>query len=95
MTNFGVGSNGGDFRTTRHWYKINFQYSTDVQSLNQSTLNVIPYSFVSFGDILSSVFDQSYLVDVIGLLTGLGTEREIEKDGKKTKMNVIELENDG
>lgn len=50
---------------SRHWYKINFQYNIDVQSLNQLTLNIIPYSFVSFRDILSNDFDQSYLVGKI------------------------------
>jgi len=29
---------------------------------------------------------------VIGILTGVETERELEKVGKKTKMNVISIE---
>lgn len=31
----------------------------------------------------------------MGILTGVGTEREHERDGKKTAMNVIELDMDG
>jgi len=34
-----------------------------------------------------------FSVDVIGMFTG--TERELEKGGKKTKMNVILIESDG
>jgi len=34
-------------------------------------------------------------VDVIGMFTAVGTERELEKAGKKTKMNVILIEVDG
>jgi len=33
-----------------------------------------------------------FSVDVIGMFTGVGTERELEKGGKKTKMNVILIE---
>jgi len=36
-----------------------------------------------------------FCLDVIGMFTGVGTERELEKGGKKTKMNVILIESDG
>jgi hypothetical protein len=32
-----------------------------------------------------------YLIDVIGLMTGISAEREYVRDGKITKMVVIEL----
>jgi len=36
-----------------------------------------------------------FSADVIGMFTGVGTERELEKCGKKTMMNVILIESDG
>jgi len=36
-----------------------------------------------------------FFVDVIGMFTGVGIGRELEKGGKKTKMNVILIESDG
>ena len=36
-----------------------------------------------------------FFLDVIGKFTSVGTERELEKSGKKTKMNVILIESDG
>jgi len=30
--------------------------------------------------------------DVIGVMTRVGVEREYERDGEKTKMNLIELD---
>jgi hypothetical protein len=33
--------------------------------------------------------------DVIGVMTGVGVEREYKRDGVKTKMNVIELDSNG
>jgi len=36
-----------------------------------------------------------FSVDVIGMFTGIGTKRELEKGGKKTKMNVNLIEANG
>lgn len=35
------------------------------------------------------------IIDVMGLFTGVGTERNYERNGLPVKMNVIELESDG
>ncbi|KAK2401733.1 replication protein A 70 kDa DNA-binding subunit E [Trifolium repens] len=40
-------------------------------------------------------YDTDYLVDVIGMLTEVGEERQYERNGQSTKLNVIELEADG
>lgn len=36
-----------------------------------------------------------FVTDVIGMLSGVGIEREYERNGAKTKLNVISLEADG
>ena len=35
------------------------------------------------------------ILDILGLLVRVGTERELQVDGKKTKLNVIAIEADG
>ncbi|XP_027915038.1 uncharacterized protein LOC114174397 [Vigna unguiculata] len=50
-------------------------------------------AYTLFSTIKAPGFDTDYLVNVIGMFTG--TERELEKGGKKTKMNVILIESDG
>ncbi|ESW16426.1 hypothetical protein PHAVU_007G155600 [Phaseolus vulgaris] len=40
-------------------------------------------------------FDTDFLVDIIGILTGVGTKRELTKEGKVTKINVISIDCDG
>ena len=35
------------------------------------------------------------VLDIIGVLTGVGSERELERNGNMTKLNVIELEAGG
>ncbi|XP_057429711.1 uncharacterized protein LOC130722871 [Lotus japonicus] len=54
--------------------------------------NVFPYTFLSPADILSPTNDSNYLVDVIGILTGVGVERDIVTHGKRSKMTVVEIE---
>lgn len=36
-----------------------------------------------------------HLADLIGILTGVGVEREIVTNGRKSKMNVIEIDSAG
>jgi len=36
-----------------------------------------------------------YYVDILGVLVGVGIERELQVDGKTTKLNVIAIEADG
>ncbi|WJX26513.1 hypothetical protein P8452_15425 [Trifolium repens] len=91
----GVASNGGGYRTTTHPYKLNFQYSSTVQHLPSLQITKSPYHFVPISDIIGGGYDTDYLSDVIGVLTGVGSERELEKNGATTKLNVIALEAEG
>ncbi|KAK2383283.1 replication factor A protein [Trifolium repens] len=45
----------------------------------------------SLAEVCSHSHDYEFLVDVIGLMTGISPEREYVRDGKITKMVVIEL----
>ncbi|MCI25881.1 replication protein A 70 kDa dna-binding subunit, partial [Trifolium medium] len=87
---------GGAYRTTRHPYKLNFQFGSLVQRLTNFEINKSPFLFVPISEIVGGSYDTDYLCDVIGLLTGVGQEREItNQNGSTTKLNVIELEKDG
>ncbi|XP_057451916.1 replication protein A 70 kDa DNA-binding subunit A-like [Lotus japonicus] len=93
---FGVGESGRDFRTTRHPYKINFQIHTSVRVLTNTQINLSPYSFMPISEIMLNDPDASFLIDVIGILTGANGEQEFEKDGvKQKKIITLELEQDG
>ncbi|KAL6559793.1 hypothetical protein OROGR_004910 [Orobanche gracilis] len=95
LTYFGVGDNGGSYRYTKHAFKLNFQFNTKVQELKDFPINILPYSFVHLSDIMFNEHDTDFLVDIIGILTGVGAEREYEKDRKKQKILTIELDADG
>jgi len=44
---------------------------------------------------LSNYFWFLILLDLIGVFTGVGNERELERNGTMTKLNVIEFEAGG
>ncbi|GAU46750.1 hypothetical protein TSUD_402760 [Trifolium subterraneum] len=94
--NLGVSTNGGAYRTTHHRYKLNFQFSSLIQRLSNVAVGGTPFNFVPIADVVSGSYDTDYLVDVIGVLTGVGAEREItNQNGTTTKLNVIALEAEG
>lgn len=61
ISNFGVACNGGSFRTTRHDYKLNFQFGTKVVNVDRSLVSCSPFSFVPFSEI-TDTFDTNYLI---------------------------------
>ncbi|CAJ2663339.1 unnamed protein product [Trifolium pratense] len=94
--NIGVAANTGAYRTTHHPYKLNFQFGSIVQRLSNCDIVKSPFTFVPISEVVGGLYDTDFLVDVIGLLTEIGQEREItNQNGSTTKLNVISLEADG
>ncbi|TKY53757.1 Replication protein A 70 kDa DNA-binding subunit [Spatholobus suberectus] len=58
----GVASNGGSFRTTRHPYRLNFQFATKLFLVDQGLVPSDIFTFVPFADIFSRDCDMDYLV---------------------------------
>ncbi|XP_057443699.1 uncharacterized protein LOC130735825 isoform X2 [Lotus japonicus] len=92
---FGVCENGGDFRTTPHPYKVNFQMHTTVRILTTTNITGNPFSFMPLCDVVFKEPDTSYLIDVIGILTGSSGEQEFEKHGRVQKRITLELDQEG
>jgi len=49
-------------------------------------------SIYLFPSVLKSFF---FVTNVIGILTGVGIERELNRTGSSTKLNIISIEADG
>lgn len=94
IRSFGVAANSGAFRTTKHQFKLNLQNGTVVREVGTGLITVSPYSFVSFPEIVGNI-DKDYLIDVVGILSGVGRERAYERNRVTTKFKVIELESNG
>lgn len=65
ISGFVLVENFGDYKTTRHQYKICFMFKIEVCVVNQNFVDVFPYTFVSLSDILSHVNDSNYLVGML------------------------------
>ncbi|WJX45738.1 hypothetical protein P8452_32599 [Trifolium repens] len=89
--NFSVVTQSGLYRTTLHPYKIVFQSKTQLVSCEACDIPYLGLSFVDVAEICAHTRDYEYLVDVIGVMTGISAEREYIKDDKITKMVIIEL----
>ncbi|XP_068487169.1 uncharacterized protein [Phaseolus vulgaris] len=95
IQSFTVASNLGSYRTTKHEYKINFQYGTKVSLMANEVVPQSTPQYTPLSLIFAPGFDTDYLVDIIGVLTGVGTERELRKEGRTSKLNVISIDCDG
>ncbi|KAK7255524.1 hypothetical protein RIF29_28937 [Crotalaria pallida] len=90
---FSVVPNTGSYRATHHEHKLVFQMRTTVQPCESSVIPRHGLCCVSFAALLKYDKDSDFLIDVIGVLSGISTDREYLKDGKVTKMLVLELTN--
>lgn len=59
--NMGV-NNGGGYRTTRHTYKLNFQFSSKVQYLPTLNITKSPYLLIPISDVIGGTYGTDYLV---------------------------------
>lgn len=91
---FSVAPSVGCYRTTQHPYKIIFQMTTKVQVSESSIIPKYGVSLTRLADVCAHTYDYDYLVDVVGLMTGISNEREYVRDGKVTKMVVFQLTDD-
>lgn len=53
--------NSKNFKTTKHDYRLNFQYATKVAEVEGGLVIACPFSLVSLEEILGN-FDSNYLV---------------------------------
>ncbi|WJX45167.1 hypothetical protein P8452_32067 [Trifolium repens] len=63
----------------------------EVQHVKTSDISHYGLTLSNLAEVCSHSHDYEFLVDVIGLMTGISPEREYVRDGKITKMVVIEL----
>ncbi|CAJ2651720.1 unnamed protein product [Trifolium pratense] len=95
ISNFGVAANIGSYRTTRHMYKLNFQFATRLKLSENRFVPPNLYLISNPSEIFSGHYDTDYLVDLMGMLTGVGMEKTYDRNGTQSKMVVVELDHDG
>ncbi|KAL4286248.1 hypothetical protein AHAS_Ahas19G0067200 [Arachis hypogaea] len=91
MAYFTVVSNHGSYRATSHEFKLVFLHRTTIVAVDEDVIPKTCFNMFSLSKLLNMTQDYDFLVDVIGLLTSVGEEKEYAKKGKIVKMIVLEL----
>ncbi|KAK2411272.1 replication protein A 70 kDa DNA-binding subunit B [Trifolium repens] len=91
MSYFSVVPQIGVYRTTLHPSKLIFQMKTKVHHVETSDISQYGLTLTSLAEVCRHSHDYEFLVDVMGLVTGISPEREYVRDGKLTKMVVVQL----
>ncbi|KAL4392102.1 hypothetical protein AHAS_Ahas03G0311500 [Arachis hypogaea] len=95
MTNFSIVPNIGSNRVTQHRFKLLFQEETTITpGVPFSALND-GFSFCPISEILEKRGDSDYLIDFVGVITGVHPDKEINYCGKMIKVVILELYADG
>nr|ABD33040.1 Nucleic acid-binding, OB-fold, subgroup [Medicago truncatula] len=81
ISSFNVASNIGSYRPSRNEYKLNFTINTKVKLSKTVLVPTNVYSFTPAPNVFNESYDNNYLVDVIGVMIGVGVEKEYERDG--------------
>ncbi|AES93756.1 transmembrane protein, putative [Medicago truncatula] len=89
ISSFNVASNSDLYRPSRKEYKLNFTINTKVKLSITVLVPTNVYSFTPAPDVFNEFYDNNYLVDVIGVMIGVGVEREYERDGKPALQNAF------
>ncbi|KAL4357171.1 hypothetical protein AHAS_Ahas09G0160000 [Arachis hypogaea] len=91
MAYFTVVSNHGSYRATSHEFKLVFLHQTTVVAVDEDVISNTCFNMFPFSDLLNMTQDYGFLVDVIGLLTSVGEEKEYAKEEKILKIIVLKL----
>nr|XP_029152962.1 uncharacterized protein LOC112791055 isoform X2 [Arachis hypogaea] len=91
MAYFSVVSNHGSYRATFHEFKLVFLHRTTVVAVDEDVIPKTCFNMFPFSELLNMTQDYDFLVDVIGLLTSVGEEKEYAREGKIVKMIALEL----
>lgn len=91
---FGVALVSGSYRTTSHEYKLLFLMRTKVQKCEAPSISRFGLSLIKCADVKAHKSESVYLRDVIGLVSGMSAEREYLRDGKITRMLIVEIMDD-
>ncbi|CAI9089742.1 OLC1v1024374C1 [Oldenlandia corymbosa var. corymbosa] len=91
-TQFGVASDCGNFRITRHPYKINFSRNTQVRHCIDLGISLYGFKFASFSDLLAGKLDETCTIDIIGEIVTVGDLIHGDRNGKSSRWVTLEMQ---
>ncbi|XP_057434300.1 uncharacterized protein LOC130726987 isoform X2 [Lotus japonicus] len=94
ITYFAVGDNGGSFRACEHAFKIFFTSRTRAVPDFSDVIPTVGLTLKNSAEIKGTLGESDFLIDYIGLLAELPSERQYEKSGNITRKIELELIDD-
>nr|XP_025686077.1 uncharacterized protein LOC112786912 isoform X2 [Arachis hypogaea] len=82
-------------RVTKHRFRLLFQYNTSVVSVVSPRIPHSGLCFASLDEIDQMTKDHNFLIDFVGIITGVRKERDVASYGKLVKAVVLEVFADG
>ncbi|KAF7807306.1 replication protein A 70 kDa DNA-binding subunit B-like [Senna tora] len=93
MSGFNVVPSSSSFRSTRHSYKLNFQYQTRIaRADDDGSIHQFGFEFVPAVKIISGELDQNILVDVIGRVFNMSEVHESSSNDPNSMRVTIYIE---
>ncbi|KAJ1416990.1 Nucleic acid-binding, OB-fold [Sesbania bispinosa] len=94
MIFFGVVKNTGSYRACRHEFKLLFHGRTRVAECEGVPIPMYGLSLVTTEDIKNTGGRSDYLIDFMGILSAVSSEKTSDRSGRTTRFIVIELKDD-
>ncbi|KAJ1435998.1 hypothetical protein SESBI_04551 [Sesbania bispinosa] len=91
VTQFTVARNSGKFRATHHDHKLTFNANTRIVPCLTVAIPGTGLSLVKTSDILKTKGSSQYLVDFMGIVTGISEKLTLRKEGRQTCLMLIDM----
>ncbi|XP_057747400.1 uncharacterized protein LOC130966602 [Arachis stenosperma] len=91
MNHFTVVPNTGMNRVTTHRFRLLFQYKTSIVSVVSPRIPHSGLCLRSIDEIDQMTTEHNFLIDFVGIITGVRKERDVASYGKLVKVVVLEV----
>ncbi|KAJ1380361.1 Nucleic acid-binding, OB-fold [Sesbania bispinosa] len=91
LSNFGTTANSGKFRAVNHEYKLVFNGATKLVPCPSVTIPLSGLSLLKTSDINKTNGSSNFLLDFMGVLTTVSEELTMNKQGRETRMMLLDL----
>ncbi|KAJ1390338.1 hypothetical protein SESBI_37553 [Sesbania bispinosa] len=91
VTQFTVARNSGKFIATHHDHKLTFNANTRIVACPTVAIPATGLNLVKTSDILKTKGSSQHLMDFMGIVTGISEELTLSKEGRKTRLMLIDM----